>query len=201
MSARVTVSREPLPYLASGPGSVIWWGVVMLVVIEAVIYASFIFSYFYLRGGVEEWPPPGIPQPPLFLASIGTLALLGSVVPIYLAESGVRRGDLARLRFGLLVGLVLAGVFLALSIVEHLGREYDWRTNAYASVFWAMGVFHAIHVGVLVLLGLGVAVLAWLGYFNAQRHMGVQATAVYWYFVAGAWIPFFATLYLAPRLI
>ncbi|NIQ55982.1 MAG: heme-copper oxidase subunit III, partial [Gammaproteobacteria bacterium] len=33
------------------------------------------------------------------------------------------------------------------------------------------------------------------------QHVPVEANALYWYFVAGIWIPLYATIYLSPRLI
>jgi cytochrome c oxidase subunit I+III len=46
-----------------------------------------------------------------------------------------------------------------------------------------------------------VTLLAWRGYFTKQRQLGVVVDTVYWYFVAGVWVPFYVVIYLTPRFL
>ena len=49
----------------------LWWGMVGLITVEAVLFGSLIVSYFYLRFYAPEWPIGGIAKPSLLLPSIG----------------------------------------------------------------------------------------------------------------------------------
>jgi cytochrome c oxidase subunit I+III len=190
-----------LPNLISGPRAPMWWGTVFFLVIVGVVLATLVLSYFYLRLDILHWPPAGIEPPDVLLPGIATVILLASVVPIWIAEGGIRAGNQSRLRIGLLVGLVLAAAFLIVMAIDFGGLPYDWTVNAYTSIVWLIGWVFGMQVAALILLGVPVGILAWQGYFNRWRHMAVQCIALYWYFVAAMWIPLFATIYLAPRIV
>lgn len=178
-----------------------WWGMLALIVIETVVFASLITSYFYLRSGAVEWPLGGIDPPELLLPTINAFILLASSIPMYIADNGIKKGDQMRLRIGLTIGILLAIVFLVLKYIEYSGLDYNWSTNAYGSIVWTITGFHSAHVIALVLKTTVVATLAYMGYFNEERRAGVSANGLYWHFVVLIWIPLFFTLYIAPRII
>lgn len=189
MIARLRVVHRELPRMEQGHGDTVWWGMVWLVLIESVVFASLILSYFYLRAGAASWPLDGIDKPDLGLPTLNTVILLASVAPVAWADRSVRRGRLGAVRAGKVAAQVLLLTFLVLKVVEYAGYDYDWQTNAYGSIVWTMTGFHLAHVLVALLKSVVVLTLAWRGYFSAQRYLGVQANAFYWYFVAGIWIP------------
>jgi cytochrome c oxidase subunit III len=195
------VRRAELPRMVQGHGETVWWGMVALITIETTVFASLILSYFYLKAGAPSWPPDGIDLPDLLLPTVNTFVLLASVVPVAWADRGIRDGNVFAARTGKLAGQALLLVFLVLKVVEYAGYDYDWETNAYGSIVWTMTGFHLAHVVVALVKSAVVLTLAWKGYFSAERYLGVQANAFYWYFVAGIWIPLYCTLYLAPRFL
>jgi cytochrome c oxidase subunit III len=195
----VAIDVRSLPNLVSGSRAPIWWGIVMLLAIEATVFGTLIASYFYLRMGEAQWPPPGIDPPKLGLATINTLVLLASSVPMYYADRAVTEGNLRRLRWGLALAVLLATIFLALKVVEYSDVEYTWDTGAYGSIVWLIIGFHSAHVVSLILKTLVMLVLAWLGYFNEKRTLGVQVNGLYWHFVVAVWVPLYVVLYWAPR--
>jgi cytochrome c oxidase subunit III len=88
-----------------------------------------------------------------------------------------------------------------LKYIEYSGLDYNWATNAYGSIVWTITGFHSAHVLALVLKTIVVAVLAFKGYFNEERHAAVDANGLYWHFVVIVWVPLFFTLYIAPRIL
>ena len=38
----------------------LWWGQILMMVIEGSLFALLIASYFYIRVGFDVWPPPDI---------------------------------------------------------------------------------------------------------------------------------------------
>lgn len=179
----------------------IWYGMLFLILIESVVFASLVGTYFYLRSGAAVWPLDGIDPPALLLPSINALILFASSIPIYIADSGIRKGNQRRLKIGLVVSFLLGAAFLVLKYVEYSGLDYNWATNAYTSIVWTITGFHSMHVFALLLKTVVVGVLAFQGYFNAERNIGVQVNGIYWHFVVAAWVPLFATLYLSPYLL
>jgi cytochrome c oxidase subunit III len=189
--------------IASSRGSQppIWNGMLLLILVESVVFATLISSYLYLRSGALEWPLGGIEKPKLLLPTINLFVLLASSIPIYLADQGIRKGNQTRLKVGLIASGVLAAVFLTLKYIEYSGLDYNWATNAYGSIVWTITGFHSAHVISLLLKTIVVTVLAFMGYFNAERNMGVQANGVYWHFVVVVWVPLYALIYLSPYLL
>jgi heme/copper-type cytochrome/quinol oxidase subunit 3 len=195
------VPAEALPANPSDRRAPVWWGVMLMIVIELTVFASLIASYFYLKVGSPVWPPGGIEPPELLLPSINAGVLLLSSLPVWWADSGIRKGDQRRLKLGLAIGFVMGVAFLVLKYIEYSQNEYTWATNAYGSIVWTITGFHSAHVVVLLIKTLVVEVLAFRGYFSERRNIGVQVNGLYWHFVVLAWVPLFATLYLAPRFL
>jgi heme/copper-type cytochrome/quinol oxidase subunit 3 len=175
-------------------------GMLLLILTEAALFATFIVSYFFLRFQASPtWPPAGIDPPDLFLPSVMTVVLLSSSVPMHLADTGIRRGSRSRLRVGLLVSFVLGSAFLGLQGVEYSQAllEFGPGANAYGSMFFTITGFHGAHVAGGLLLNLWCQVRAAQGSYGLGRHATVRNVALYWHFVDAVWIAIFASLYLA----
>jgi cytochrome c oxidase subunit 3 len=68
--------------------------------------------------------------------------------------------------------------------------------NMWASCYFAMTGFHALHViGGLVIFGL-MLLQAAFGRFGPQNELGVEVAGLYWHFVDIVWIFLFPLLYL-----
>lgn len=196
-------AERALPRHASGPHSPGWWGMVMLIVTEAMLFGSLIAAYFYIRFGSDPvWPPEGIETPSLELPLIMTAILFSSSIPIHLADRAARRGNQFVLRWGLLVGFVLGVIFMGLQ----LGIEYPEKLhelsptdNAYGSLFYTITGFHGMHVLVGLMISVWVQIRAWRGAFDEHRHVTVQNFVMYWHFVDVVWAAVLATVYLSPN--
>jgi cytochrome c oxidase subunit III len=200
MNGAATIDVRHLPNLVSGSRGSLWLGMILLLAIEATVFATLIATYFYLRMGLPDWPPAGIDPPKLLLPTINTLVLIASSVPMYLADSGITKGNVRRLIWGLALAGLLGLVFLVLKIIEYSDVPYRWDDHAYGSIVWLIIGFHSGHVASVVLKTIVMLVLAYRGYFNAQRHLGVQINGIYWHFVVAVWLPLYGVLYWAPRL-
>lgn len=200
MNARTAVDAGGLPRLTADSRAPLWWGILGLILVEAVVFATLIASYFYLSIDQPDWPPAGTQPPDLLKPTLGTLVLLASSAPMHWADKGITRGEQWPLRIGLLLSIALAAAFLVLKYLEYSEIGYRWHTHAYGSIAWTIIGFHGTHVVALVLKTVVVATLAWLGYFNERRHLAVAVNGIYWHFVVLVWIPLYFTLYWVPRL-
>jgi cytochrome c oxidase subunit 3 len=192
-SSNAAPTRKPL---ARGT-----WGMWMLILTELMIFGALIGSYFYVRAGAHAWPPTGIDKPKLDKISIATVVLLGSSIPMWWAESGIRRGQVGRLRLGLAIAWVMGAAFFLNQLVEYRELAFGLRDNVYGSLFYAITGLHGAHLVIgLVMNGL-VQVKAWMGKFDEHHHLTVEVVSLYWHFVDGVWILVFSSLYLSPHLI
>jgi cytochrome c oxidase subunit III len=201
MTRTTALDVSHLPTFASGSRAPLWWGILFLVIIEAIVFSTFIATYFYLRFHAPNWPPAGEPLPELLLPTINTLVLIGSSLAVYYADSGIsKEGDVKRLKIGISLAIVFSATFLVLKVVEYHDSDYFWDTHAYGSIVWTMVIFHSAHVASVLLKGIVVLVMAFRGHFTRYRHLGVQVNGIYWHFVVGIWIPLYLTIYWTPRI-
>jgi cytochrome c oxidase subunit III len=193
-----TVKGIELPVNVNNSASTLWWGFVLLIVIELTFFAGIIASYFYLRfhaGG--NWPIGHITKPDLLLPSINAVILFVSSYPMYIADSAIQKGNVQKAKIGLAISLVLGVIFLILKGIEYAGYDYTWSSNAYGSIVWTISGFHSAHVIGVVLKVFVVLAAMFKGYYSEERNLGVRVNGLYWHFVVVVWIPLFFTLYLS----
>jgi heme/copper-type cytochrome/quinol oxidase subunit 3 len=203
--AQTGMGEESLPDTSGGNRSYSWWGMVWLIATEATLFGILIASWFYVRSTTSPvWPPDGIEDPKLALPLVMTAILWSSSLPVHIADRGIRRGRQGRLRAGLAAGFVLGAVFLTMQLVlewpETL-REFTPQTNAFGSMFFTITGFHALHVGIGLVLLLWTLLRAWQGAFDEHRHVTVQNVALYWHFVDAVWAAVLVSLYVSPHLL
>lgn len=189
-----------LPIRLTGTRSPAWWGTVWFCATEAMLFASFLGAYFFLRGSVEAFAAEGGRYVPLTRPLIMTALLLASSGFAWWAEKGIERGEGGSLRLGLGITFVLGVAFLLVQASEYAARDASWTTSAYDSLFMTITGFHGAHVAGGLLMNLYVQLRAWLGHFDAERHDAVSNAVFYWHFVDGVWLFILAALYLSPRL-
>jgi heme/copper-type cytochrome/quinol oxidase subunit 3 len=198
-AAVLDVSR--LPTLASGKRSPQWWGMFWLVIIESVVFALFIATYFYLRFLSEHWPPAGEKLPEIVLPTINTFILIGSSLAIAWGDGRLtKHGDQRGMIVGVAVSALLGALFVILKVVEYHDTEYYWDSHAYGSIVWTIIFFHSSHVASVVMKAAVVLALGLRGHFTKYRHIGLQINGLYWHFVVGIWIPLYFTIYITPRI-
>jgi heme/copper-type cytochrome/quinol oxidase subunit 3 len=173
---------------------------VVLIMTEAMIFAGLLGSYFFVRATSPEWPLGGIHPPELARISVFTVVLLGSSLPVFWAEAGIRKGNQRRLRLGLLASFLLGATFMVNLVFEYEELGFGLRDNAYTSLYYAITGLHGLHVVVGLLINLVVQIKAWQGKFSAQRHLTVEIFGLYWHFVDVVWIFVFSSLYVSLHL-
>lgn len=188
-----------LPSTLNGLQAPAYWGMLALVAIETVVFATLLSSYFYLRLLSDEWPPPGVPNPKLLLPVINTGVLLTSSGVLLWATRGLSQGNQKRLKIGLGIAIGLEGVFFTIKMVVSTGLPFSWSDHAYGSIFASIDRLHSLHVVIAIVMAIVLEILAFRGAFDAEHRLGVQVVNIYWQFVALIWLPVFVVLFLVPR--
>lgn len=164
-------------------------GMVIFMASWAMLFAGLFFAYGVVRSGAHPWPPTDMPDLPLGLPATATLALALSSYGLHgaLARARATGEGVARL-VGAAAALGAIFLFLQARVwgsLWHLGLTPD--AGPYASVFYGLTVFHALHVA------LGVLALGWLTVRAARRrytplaHIPLRLWTLYWHMVGVVW--------------
>jgi cytochrome c oxidase subunit III len=207
MHTRATIDVSKLPDNAMDAHAPLWWGNLLMILIETMTMALLIATYFYVRRNFWEWPPPRVdagpplldPVPKLGFATVNIILLLVSCIPMYLTDQFARGLQRGKVIFGLLVMTLIAIVSLWLRWHEFDAVHFRWDDNAYGSVVWTLLGMHFFYI----LIGIGefLVMAAWaLRYPFEEKHaLDVTLMGGYWYWVAGIWLPTYVILYWYPR--
>lgn len=167
---------------------------------EAFIFGGLLMARFFLWGGTR----PDLPQ---LVPFVITNVLLLSSFFMYRAEMGIAHDDRKTFTRSLLMTAILGSIFfLGVIFFEWgftfeegqiiLGNHIHPTDGVYGAVFYGMTGMHALHV----LSGIIIILIIWnlgrKGHYSAERHWGVEATAIYWHYVDVVWVFFYPALYL-----
>jgi heme/copper-type cytochrome/quinol oxidase subunit 3 len=181
--------------------STAWWGMVVLIMTEGMIFLALLSSYFFVRAGSKEWPLGGIELPELPRTIVFTVVLLASSLPIFWMEHALFRGHMRQVEIGLLVSFLMGAAFLGNTVYDFQHMGFGWRDNTYASLFYVILGLHGLHVLVGLVMSATVQVKVVTGRVSKERHTTPEVFALYWHFVDGVWIFVFGSLILSPHFI
>jgi heme/copper-type cytochrome/quinol oxidase subunit 3 len=171
-----------------------------MILMEGTMFVVFIVSYFYLSTRAKEWPPGGMQPPELLWGTINVFIILASCVPNYLAEKAAKKLDLRGVRLWMIVTLLFAVAFAVVRVFEFASLGVRWDQNAYGSIVWVNIGFHTAHLLTDMADTVVLIALMFLGPVEGKRFVDVSENGIYWYFVVGMWLPLYAVIYIAPRL-
>lgn len=207
MTGRPALEVSALPQHGFDTRAPLWWGNLYLLMIETTMFGVLVASYFYLRQNFTLWPPPHSqgspflldPVPDLLIPTVNLLIILLSCVPMALVDKAARRGDKATTQIGLIVCIIFGVAAAFLRWHEFWGLKFNWDTNAYGSITWFLLGMHALHLLVGTMEGVFLALWVFFRKFDEKHRLDITVLAVYWYWIAGVWIPLYAIVYFTPR--
>jgi cytochrome c oxidase subunit 3 len=205
-SPALDVSR--LPESVLDHRSLVWWGNLLLILIETTMFALLVAAYFYLRPQFSPWPPPQVdgpvpilrPVPALKIPTINLVLLIATLVPMILADRACLRRDARATQRALEIFVVLGLACIALRFREFTALRVRWDDNAYASLVWTTVAMHLLHL--IVGLCEFIMMLVWILVkgLDVKHARDVRVTAVYWYWIVGTWIILYSILFIGPRV-
>ena len=133
--------------------------------------------------------------------TVNTIVLLVSIVPNELAKRAAERIDLRAVRIWLFVCLAFGVTFNILRVIEFMSLNVLWNRDAYGSIVWLLLGLHTTHIATDVADTGVLTALMCLGPIEERRFVDVSENSIYWYFVVLTWLPIYAVIYWAPRLI
>jgi cytochrome c oxidase subunit 1/cytochrome c oxidase subunit I+III len=178
-----------------------YYGMWMFITIETVEFLCLIASYFYLRTTQHDWPPGDLPYPDLIVGAVATVLMLASIIPTYLGDEAIKHDNQRGLLIHLALTMLIETAFVALLTGYLFSLNYRWQDNAYTSLFWTLLVTHILFAATMVLENLYVFVQTLRGFYNSERHWGVEVDGLSSYFVVASWLAIYLTVFLSPYVI
>ena len=174
-------------------------GILLFILSEVMLFASFFAAYFFLRVvvGPDTWPPVGI-ELPVLIAGINTVILISSSFTVHYALEAIRHNNHEGLKLGLVMTWLLGVTFLFIQINEYIHIGFSPADGAFGSIFFSLTGLHGAHVFVGLLLLTFANIRAFRGHFGpaAKDHLGVEVPGIYWHFVDIMWVVVFTTIYI-----
>ena len=170
----------------------------LFILLLAIALSYFLLSYFYIRVENEAWPLGDLPLPTLTWMGIATICVLLNGFVMGWALKLIRVDRVGAMRWTLLGATVLQAAAAAFLIYDLSQLPFDWRINAYASLFWSIDAYLLL----LLLIGLGMSLFVqlwgWRGLYDARHYVPVENTTMYWLALTVMWVITAGILYLYP---
>ena len=189
-----------LPVGARGKASHSWWAMIILLCVDATVFASLVFAHVHVSMAAEVCPPPGAQLPAwTWTAASAALLLLGSAA---IAGAQVLLGRGRKAGTWLLVLFALAALAAAFWVG---GRGFQLaglqpNANAWSATVAAMLAWQGFHGVVLVVMGAYVCARAWSGRLRPDARASLDNTALLWHYVTVQGLAAVGVVYLMPKL-
>jgi cytochrome c oxidase subunit I+III len=187
----------------AGPGSHSWWAMIVLMLVDGTVYASLLFSFFYLwTVTAGTWPPAGFTLPAGVWPLIAGLGWLASSALIEWARTLLANG-VSRTA----ITIVIAASVVVMVAAIGADAYGQWQSgarpqaHAYGAVVYAALAYQAFHVAVLLLMSAYTLARLWAGLLNEQRRATFENTRIFWHYMAGQGIVGLLALHALPRLL
>jgi heme/copper-type cytochrome/quinol oxidase subunit 3 len=188
-----------LPTVVFGKRSPMWWATAGIMLVEGVLLAITVASYFYLASRNAIWPPLDTAPPQILAGTVNLVLFLVSLAPNFWLKRAAASGDIQKTRRALYVMILLGAATLVLRVFEFAGLNCRWDFSSYASISWLL-------LGLLSLQLLTdwadtvvLTIMLFGKHVRAGRFMDVAESADYWNFVVGSAAVGWVILYLVPR--
>lgn len=201
MTAPPQIDVSQLETYALNYKAPLWWGQVLMMVIEGTLFALLICSYFYVRMGFDVWPPPGAGTTPMLLPTLGLVLLLLSVPPMYWSGKGAETKRRKQVIIGSVLNLVCVLLFLLVRWAELVTLPFKWSTDIYGSFVWSMLGLHTMHAIADSVQTVVMLAIVLLRKTHEKQLLGIKIDGLYWYFIVIVYIPVYLVCDLYPAML
>ena len=165
-----------------------WWAVVILVIVDATICASFAFAHAHVSLMSEVCPPPGARLPG---ARFDASSVVGWVASAVLIE-GVRRWNIARssttskiaLSATIALALTCAAVAFGANAWGHLDAGLNPKANAWSATVMTLVSYQGLHVVVIALMAAYLIARVGSGRLASDARATLDNTVLFWQYTA-----------------
>jgi cytochrome c oxidase subunit I+III len=172
-----------LPDYMSGSRSHGWWGVIVLLIVDAAIFASFVYSWFYLAFMADAWPPVGMHIDGGWFDVASGAGGIASAVLAVIASRSLRNVKSRSFVVAIILGMaVLVCAFVAQCVAA---RGADPTLHAFAATSWALLCWQGVNVALSVVMAAWVLARLAAGKLDAVRRATFDSAWLVWLYTAG----------------
>jgi cytochrome c oxidase subunit 3 len=171
-------------------------GVAIWLASELMFFAGLFAAYFALKAHNEPaWPPSDV-HFELWRTGLFTFVLVVSSLTVHFAVRAAEDGKRTLSLWLMIATVFLGALFLGNQLLEYAGFDFTVDSNAFATIFYTLTGFHALHVAA------GLVALIMVIWVVFSRHSRVpsahtlRVTGYYWHLVDVVWIAVFLTVYV-----
>lgn len=209
LEKRRTIDVSKLPSTLFDVHEPLWWGNLLLLLIETTMFGILIAAYFSVAMNLSPFPPPRGDalrnpydvNPDLLIPTINLIVLLASLIPAIWLDLSARRKDEGMVKILLVVTITFNIAAIVLRFYEFNSLKFRWDDNAYGSTTWTILATHLLHLFVMASEDTMLLVWTFVKGFDDKHALDLTVLAVYWYWVVGIWALFYALVYFAPRVL
>jgi cytochrome c oxidase subunit I+III len=194
-----------VPSYATGPRSISWWAMVLLMLVGAALYLSYVFSYLYLwTVSPEAWPGRQLGQYPAaaWPVAAGVLLLLSGLC-IWLAGKALPNPGEPRVLFPIMVALaaVAVGAALAVDLLAQLGMGLRPSADSYAAMtFLGIGLQGQLTIASVIAAGY-LSARYFSGKLDSRRRLSFETVYLLWLYAVGQGVFGLLLMHGFPRLV
>ncbi len=183
-----------VPVGARGIASHAWWAMVLLLFVDATVFASLLFAHVHVSLRATVCPPPGAELPALDWTLLAAALWIVSSLAIMLT----RRFLGAPVRLCLVAGVAMAcsGAAFAAQWAGHANLQPT--ADAWSATVAAMLGTQGLHAALLLLMGGYLMVRCLAGRLRADAHSTLDCVTLMWHFSGVQALVIIAAVYLLP---
>jgi cytochrome c oxidase subunit I+III len=188
---------QRLPVGARGTASHSWWATIIMLVVDASIFASFAFAYLHVSMRLEVCPPPGSALAPVAQAWRSAALLVAGSGLVWLSTRAQGR---RRLPWLVLAALACALASFAVDLHGLRASHLDPAASAWAAAVATLASYQGLHIALLALLGPYLALRAWRGHLTARSRATLDNIALVWHYTTLQGMAWLAAVRIVPLL-
>jgi cytochrome c oxidase subunit I+III len=179
-AATARVAEElVLPVGATGTASHSWWATMIMLVVDATIFASFVFAYIHISMRLTVCPPPNAAlAAPLWPLLSSALLVAGSVL-VMAAQRALGSRWLPLL---VLAALACLAAAFACDFNGQRLAGLDPTATAWGASVAALLAYQGLHVAILALAALYLCARAWRGHVTPASRATLDNVALMWHY-------------------
>jgi cytochrome c oxidase subunit I+III len=171
-----------LPDYMSGTASHAWWATVVVLLVDGSIFASLIFSFFYLwTVAPAGWPPAPLALPLVTPSILGAAASIAGGISISVAHRLLTAGA-SRIAFNAAHGSGLLCIWAAVLCLFLALRDagLDPREHSFAAVTHAMLAWQGTHAVLLTVMSAFTAARSMTRQLDSRRRITFDTLRLMW---------------------
>ena len=187
-----------LPVGARGSASHSWWAMVILLCVDATVFASLVFAHVHVAMAAEVCPPPGASLPPWAWPVASAVLLLAGSAAMAAAQTMPDKSRGAGVWMPVLLAMACLAAASGLDAWGHHLARLQPVASAWSATVAALLAWQGFHAGVLAVMGWYVCARSWSGKLQPEARASLDNTIVLWHYVTVQGLAGMATIRLMP---